>query len=66
VRKLVAQGIISPDETVVGILTGNLMKDPGATVDYHTGQWANAQFANPPVQVGATVEAVRAALEARL
>jgi threonine synthase len=65
-RKLVAQGLISPDETVVGILTGNLMKDSGATVDYHTGQWPHAQFANPPVQVAATVDAVKAALEAQL
>jgi len=65
-RKLVAQGVIKPDETVVGILTGNLMKDPAATVDYHTGNWPNAQFANPPVQLEASLSAVQAALEQRL
>lgn len=34
-RKLVEQGIIKSDETVVGILTGHLLKDPDATIGYH-------------------------------
>jgi threonine synthase len=34
-RKLVERGIIKPDETVVGILTGHLLKDPDATINYH-------------------------------
>lgn len=29
-RNLVAQGVIAPDQTVVGILTGHLLKDPDA------------------------------------
>lgn len=65
-RRLIAEGVIEPDETVVGILTGNLLKDPTATVDYHTGHWANAQFANPPIKVEATLAAVQKALETRL
>jgi threonine synthase len=42
IRQLIANGVIKPAETVVGILTGNLLKDPTATVDYHTGAWPNA------------------------
>jgi threonine synthase len=36
-RKLAAKGIIKPHETVVGILTGHLLKDPDATIGYHSG-----------------------------
>ncbi|MBY0311715.1 MAG: threonine synthase [Phycisphaerales bacterium] len=36
-RKLLAEGVIRPDETVVCILTGHQLKDPDATVTYHTG-----------------------------
>ena len=31
-----AEGVIAPDERVVCILTGHLLKDPNATVAYHT------------------------------
>jgi threonine synthase len=66
VQKLIAESVIKPEETVVGILTGNLMKDPGATVDYHTGNWPQAQFANSPIQIEAGLDAVRTVLEQRL
>ena len=35
-RLLVAEGVIDPDEQVVCILTGHQLKDPTATVAYHT------------------------------
>ncbi|MBN1909947.1 MAG: threonine synthase [Pirellulales bacterium] len=35
-KRLVAEGVISPDERVVCILTGHQLKDPKATVAYHT------------------------------
>ena len=35
--KLLAEQVISPDESVVCILTGHELKDPNATVQYHTG-----------------------------
>jgi len=66
IQKLIVEGVIKPEETVVGILTGNLMKDPAATVDYHTGNWPNAQFANAPIQIEASLDAVRNILEQRL
>lgn len=34
-RKLVAKGIIAPGDTVLGILTGHVLKDPEATMGYH-------------------------------
>src|SRR4051794_26879024 len=36
-RKLLDEQVISPDESVVCILTGHELKDPNATVQYHTG-----------------------------
>ena len=36
-RKLLDEQVISPDESVVCILTGHELKDPNATVKYHTG-----------------------------
>jgi threonine synthase len=35
-KLLVSQGVIGPDEQVVCILTGHQLKDPDATVAYHT------------------------------
>ena len=35
-KLLVAEGVIAPDERVVCILTGHQLKDPTATVAYHT------------------------------
>jgi threonine synthase len=35
-KLLVEEGVISPDERVVCILTGHQLKDPTATVAYHT------------------------------
>ncbi|RME41548.1 MAG: threonine synthase [Caldilineae bacterium] len=62
-RKLVAGGVIRPDETVVAILTGNLLKDPGATVAYHSGEWPAARYANAPMQVEAELAAVQSLVE---
>lgn len=36
-RLLLNEGVIRPDETVVCVLTGHQLKDPDATVSYHTG-----------------------------
>jgi threonine synthase len=37
VKKMVAAGSIDPDEDLVAILTGHVLKDPDFTVNYHTG-----------------------------
>ncbi|MEI6221378.1 MAG: threonine synthase [bacterium] len=60
-KKLIEQGIIGKDEVVVGILTGNILKDPDATVNYHLGKLSEIKgtFANQPVQTDATVESIK-------
>ena len=64
VRKLVLSGTIAPGESVCGILTGHLLKDPEAVVGYHRGTLPGirAARANPPVSVPATLAAVVAAM----
>jgi threonine synthase len=48
-KKLVEQGTIEADETVVGISTGHMLKDAKAIVDYHFNP--NNRFANTPITV---------------
>jgi threonine synthase len=62
-RRLVAEGVIRAGQSVVAVLTGNVLKDPGATVDYHTGGWAGASYANRPQPVAANLDAVRGLIE---
>jgi threonine synthase len=63
-KKLVDAGIIKSDERVVGILTGNLLKDPGVVVNYHqnTLEGLRSTYANPPVKIGADIASVKEAL----
>jgi len=63
VRRLVAEDVIRADQQVVAVLTGHLLKDPAATVAYHTGEWPRARYANPPRSVPAEVNAVRRLIE---
>ena len=46
-RKLAAAGIIKPGETVAGVLTGHILKDPDATIGYHSGQLDEIDAAYP-------------------
>jgi len=48
-KKLVEQGTIDADETVVGISTGHMLKDVNAIVDYHFNP--KNRFANTPITV---------------
>ncbi len=62
-RRLRAEGVIAPSDRVVCILTGHQLKDPDATVAYHSGNQAmfeeklatrgveTAQYANSPIIV---------------
>jgi len=65
-KKLVAEGIIPRDAKVVGILTGNLLKDPDAVIAYHQDRLGDhgirGTYANAPRQVAPTLAAVREAL----
>ena len=70
-RQLVSRGVIDRDARVVCILTGHALKDPGATVAYHTGmkmtdgvEGAHAgRLGNQPVKVADELDAICAAIE---
>ncbi len=69
-KRLLAEGVIGPDQRVVCILTGHQLKDPAATVAYHAAdqrQFAQvlgsrgvrrAAFANRPVAVANDLEEI--------
>ncbi len=46
-RLLAQQGVIQPGEHVVGVLTGHVLKDPDAVVNYHSDQLTNIRAAYP-------------------
>jgi threonine synthase len=74
-KKLRAEGVIAPSDRVVCILTGHQLKDPDATVAYHSGNKAlfdeklgsrgveSAAFANSPVVVENNLKKIIEVLE---
>lgn len=68
IKRLVERGIISDSENVIGVLTGNLMKDPNYSVSYHTNalfleeegqrREIKGNFANRPLKVAADKEEI--------
>ena len=70
IRKLVAAGHIRPEESVVAVLTGHVLKDPDYVSNYHRGTLAldsdapiDGAFKNAPVRVAATKQAILESLE---
>ena len=73
--KLVKEGVISPDERVACVLTGHLLKDPDATVAYHSSDAKafdeklgkrgvkRVAFANRAVQVPNDLNEITKAIE---
>jgi threonine synthase len=73
-KKLVKQGFVKSEESVVLVLTGNLLKDPDFTMEFHRGDLfrdtpnqaevaALVPLRRPPIVLDATLEAVIQALE---
>jgi threonine synthase len=70
-KKLVKQGFVKPQESVVLVLTGNLLKDPDYTIDFHRGDLLKGTHAEralnalrrPPIVLDATLEAIVKTLE---
>jgi threonine synthase len=73
-KKLVKQGFVNPEESVVLVLTGNLLKDPDYTIEFHRGELfkeaagdaANAELnglRRPPILLDASLDAVIRTLE---
>jgi threonine synthase len=79
-KKLISSGFVKSDETVALILTGNLMKDPDYTMEFHRGDLLKEDLfrdaanegevallqslRHPPVVLDATLDAVVQTLEA--
>jgi threonine synthase len=73
-KRLRKQGFVKPGETVVLVLTGNLLKDPDYTIDFHRGDLfegtgdepgniALNSLRHPPIVLDATLDAVIRTLE---
>ncbi|MBC8117017.1 MAG: pyridoxal-phosphate dependent enzyme, partial [Candidatus Saccharimonas sp.] len=74
-KRLRAEGVIAPSDRVVCILTGHQLKDPDATVAYHSGDKAlfeaklgtrgveTASFANSPIIVENNLQKIIEVLE---
>jgi threonine synthase len=60
IRNLARAGVIRPGESVVAVLTGHLLKDPGVVIDYHLH--GRARRGNRPVEIEPRLSAVEAAL----
>jgi threonine synthase len=61
VRQMVQAGLIRPDDRVVAVLTGHILKDPAILVDLH--QRPDNAMANPPIEIDADVRAIARILE---
>ncbi len=71
-KKLVMQGFVKPEESVVLVLTGSLLKDPDFTMEFHRGdlfkdgEGKNAELnrlRRPPIVLDATLDEVMRTLE---
>jgi len=73
IKKLAQSGMIDKSDQVIGVLTGNLLKDPNYTIRYHTGELKleeagmqhqiEGNFANKPLRAAANKEEIRRVLE---
>lgn len=65
VKQLVARGEIPPNATVIGVLTGNILKDTDAIVTYHLGdvEGESRPRANRPIKVAADIDALKRVLD---
>jgi threonine synthase len=70
-KQLVKQRFVKTDETVVLVLTGNLLKDPDFTIDFHRGEMFSGgpesaaldSLRHPPIVLDASLDAVMRTLE---
>jgi threonine synthase len=63
VRKLTAQKVINPNDKVVCILTGHILKDSESIVNYHTANEGSLPLANPLIKINGTLEEVQELLK---
>jgi threonine synthase len=59
-KKLRAQGVIQPSETVVLVLTGHTLKDADYTIDFHRGTLlTDEEKKGPGANIDAEIQALR-------
>jgi threonine synthase len=63
VKQLVARGVITARHSVVAVLTGHVLKDPGILLQYHQEREPAPAGANRPIVIDATVRAVADVLD---
>ena len=70
IRKLTHARVIRPDQDVVAVLTGNVLKDPDYIYQYHTGQLKDPEgrlieprFGNQPIVAPNNLDAIAKILE---
>jgi threonine synthase len=63
VKRLVAGGTITPADRVIAVLTGHILKDPGALIHYHREIDPPPVGANRPIEIEPTIEDVARVLE---
>jgi threonine synthase len=59
-RRLVREGRVRPGDSVVAVLTGHVLKDPGVVMDFHRGR---GRHRNPPVTIEARLSEVERLLK---
>ena len=74
-KKFLKQGFVKPQETVILVLTGNLLKDPDFTMEFHRGElFPNTitqervivplnSLRHPPIVLDANLDAILQTLE---
>jgi len=63
-RRLAAEGVLKPEERVVAILTGHILKDPGLLITYHCETDPLPEHANRPIEIEPKLSEVERVLEA--
>jgi threonine synthase len=64
-RKLVSTGAVKPEDRVVAILTGHILKDPGLLLQYHQEMDPPPPGANRPIEIEADVSEIERVLQHR-
>lgn len=63
VRRLVREGVIDPDQRVVAVLTGHILKDPDVLLAYHQTREPVPSKANRPVEIDADLDQLARVLD---
>ena len=64
-RQLVRQGVVKPDDRVVAVLTGHVLKDPETILDFHRRTDGALAISNAPLSIEPTLAALEAAVFSR-